>query len=96
MLPLLGEARVKLAVSIKCRGRTDFVVCAQVADTCLEKILFDGPAHEVVVNGRLCDFFVEGDSVVVVLAFESNEIGRLEPELIGQCLCGKWVNKNTW
>ncbi len=76
---MLAEARVKLPVPIECSIDTDLIASAQLTDTGLEQILFDGPAHEVVGDGGLRNLLIEQDSFVVILAFERNKIGGLQP-----------------
>jgi hypothetical protein len=50
MLPLLREAWVQFTVPVKGRRGANFVVSAELANTGLEEIFLDRPAHEVVVD----------------------------------------------
>jgi hypothetical protein len=86
MLPLLCEARVKLAISFEGCCSTDLIAGAQLADTRFEEVFLNRPAHQVVVDRGLCDLLVEADGVVVVFSIKCNEIGGFEPEFVGECL----------
>jgi hypothetical protein len=69
VLALLREAGVQLPVAVEGGVDADLVACAQLADARLQQILLDGPAHEVVVDGRLGHALVERDGFVIVFAF---------------------------
>ena len=86
MLPLLAEARIQLPVPVERSIDTNLVTSAQLADSGFEEVLFDGPPHEVVLDGGLGDLLVEGDRFVVVLAFQRDKVSSLEPELVCECL----------
>ena len=88
VLPLLAEAGIQLPVPVESGVNTDLVAGAQLADTGLEQVLLDGPAHEVVRYRSLGNLLVERDGLVVVLAFQRDEVGCLQPELVGECL---WI-----
>jgi hypothetical protein len=83
----LAEARVELPVPVERGIDTDLIAGAELADTSLEKVFLDGPAHKVVLNRCLGDLFVERDGLVIVLAFQSDKVSCLEPELVCERLC---------
>jgi hypothetical protein len=89
MFSLLREAWIQISVPVQCRFYANVITCAQVAYASLEQVLFDGPAHKIVVNGRLCDFLVELNRLVevcVLLCSEGSQVCRFQPELVGQSL----------
>jgi len=68
MLPLLHKTWVKFSVPVERSVDANLIPRAELTDASLEKILFDRPAHQVVLNGRLSDLFVQFNGLVVILA----------------------------
>lgn len=58
-----------------------------MADSCFEEVVFYGPFHQLVADGRAGYFFVVFDRFVVV-ALEGGEIGDFEVEFVGQSAVG--------
>jgi hypothetical protein len=52
-----------------------------MADPGFEKVFFDAPFHEVVVDGGFGGGFVEGDGFVVV-GVEGGEVGGFKVEFV--------------
>lgn len=51
-------------------------ICGQVADPCLEEVIFHGPFHEVTGDGGFGDFLIVLDRFVII-ARDGGEIGHL-------------------
>ena len=60
---------------------SDHVSRGEMAHTCLEQVLLDGPLHEIVVDARFGDAFVVGNRLIVVL-FQSGEVGDFEVKFV--------------
>lgn len=56
-------------------------ICCEMADSCLQEVVFHRPLHQVVVDGRLAHLLVLLDRLVVV-TFDGCQIGNLEVVLI--------------
>ena len=61
-----------------------------MADTGLQKVVLDGPLHQAVVNRRSANPLVMLDGLVVV-AFESRQIGHLQEMLVCETVSPNWL-----
>lgn len=66
-------------------------LCCEVADSCLQEVVFDRPLHEVVSDGLTSNALIVRDRLVVV-PFEGSQISHLQEVLVCKTELGTIVS----